>query len=389
MRLRKGLPLSQTLLLVALGLAEFARGALIITLLPAYVTGPLGASLTIVGWALSSHYFLDTVFRGPAGWLVDRIGVPRVLTMGLAIECLSLIGAMNTRHPAMIIVFVALLGVGTATHWPAVVTGTNRLTEPERRASMMGLVFAAWLTGSGLGPVLINFVLGGHDRIAFSLLIAADVLAFAVTIWIADPKLTQVHPREPKSRHLWRTLWRFRWVLPGTFVQNMTLGLMLPILQPFTTHVLHLDHVQFAELLLGSGAFTVVLLVPMGRITDRFGLHFPLVGGFFIAGGALLGIAFLRQFFELVIFGGILGLSYAMILPSWNAFLAGLIPKEIEGWLWGVFMTVEGLGMSVGPILGTRLFSLRIWLPFVVSSFILLVMGAFYALFPLREKIQS
>ena len=77
-----------------------------------------------------------------------------------------------------------------------------------------------------------------------------------------------------------------------------------------------------------------------------------------------------------------------MILPSWNAFLAELIPKDIEGWLWGVFMTVEGFGMAVGPILGARLFSLRIWLPFVVSSIILLIMGTFYASFPLKEKLQ-
>ncbi|AUW94209.1 MAG: MFS transporter [Sulfobacillus thermosulfidooxidans] len=385
---RERMSLPQTLLLVILGLAEFARGALIISLLPAYVTGPLGASLTIVGWALSSHYFLDTVFRGPAGWLVDHIGVPRVLTIGLAIECLSLIGAMNTTQPAMIIVFVALLGVGTATHWPAIVTGTNRLTAPERRASMMGVVFAAWLTGSGLGPVLINFLLGGRDRTAFLLLVIADVVAFAVTIMVSDPRLTHIHEQHLKSHPLWKTLWRFRWVIPGTFVQNMTLGLMLPILQPFTTRVLHLSHVEFAELLLGSGAFTVILLVPMGKITDRFGLRVPLVGGFFVAGSALLGIAFFRHFFQLIVFGGILGLSYAMILPSWNAFLAELIPKEIEGWLWGVFMTIEGFGMSVGPILGTRLFAYRIWLPFVASAIILLIMGTFYASFRVQDKIS-
>ncbi len=386
---RRRMPPAQILLLIILGLAEFARGALIISLLPAYVTGPLGASLTIVGWALSSHYFLDTVFRGPAGWLVDHIGVPRVLTIGLAIECLSLIGAMNTTSPAMIIVFVALLGVGTATHWPAVVTGTNRMTDPERRASVMGLVFAAWLTGSGLGPVLINFLLGGRDRTAFLVLIAADIIAFAVTIIVSEPRLTHIHEQQVTRHRLWKTLWNFRWVIPGTFVQNMTLGLMLPILQPFTTRVLHLDHLQFAELLLGSGAFTVILLVPMGKVTDRFGLRVPLVGGFFVAGIALLGIGFFRHFFQLIVFGGILGLSYAMILPSWNAFLAGLIPKEIEGWLWGVFMTIEGLGMSVGPILGTRLFTYRIWLPFVVSAIILLSMGVFYASFPVQKKISS
>ncbi len=383
------LSLAQILLLIVLGLAEFVRGALIISLLPSYVTGPLGASLTIVGWALSSLYFLDTVFRGPAGWLVDKIGVPRVLTIGLAIETVSIIGAMNTHKPYMIIIFMALLGVGTATHWPAIVTGTNRMTEPSRRGAVMGLVFAAWLAGSGLGPVLINFLLGGRDRIAFLVLVAADVLAFAVTVFVSDKRLNHIEEHQKIEHHLWKTLWQFRWIIPGTFVQNMTLGLMMPILQPFTTRVLHLNHVQFAELLLGSGAFTVILLVPMGKITDRFGLRVPLVGGFFVAGTALLGFSFFRHFYELIIFGGILGLSYAMILPSWNAFLAGLIPKEIEGWLWGVFMTIEGFGMSVGPILGTRLFAYKIWLPFAASAIILLAMGTFYATVPFQEKTQS
>ncbi len=379
---------AQIFLVGILGLAEFARGALIVSLLPAFVTGPLAAPITIVGWALSSHYFLDTVFRGPSGWLVDRIGPPRVLTIGVAIEILALIGAMNSRSPAWIIIFVALLGVGTATHWPAVVTGTNRLTPPENRASIMGLVFAAWLTGSGLGPVLINFLLSGHDRVAFLVLIMADIVAFVMTILVYDPRLYHIHRSDHKVQHWLKTLKPFRAVLPGMFVQNMTLGVMLPILQPFVTHVLHFDHWQFAELLVGSGAFTVLLLVPMGRVTDRFGLKVPLVTGFFLAGCSLTAVGIVRHFWPLIVAGGFLGLSYAMILPSWNAFLAGMIPKEIEGWLWGIFMTVEGMGMSVGPIIGARLFGYRIWAPFMSSALILFIMGVFYTVYPLRKPAR-
>ena len=287
---------AHVILVGILGLAEFARGALIVSLLPAFVTGPLGAPITIVGWALSSHYFLDTVFRGPSGWLVDRIGPPRVLTIGVAVEILALIGAMNTHSPDWVIVFVAILGIGTATHWPAVVTGTNRLTASDRRASVMGLVFAAWLTGAGLGPVLINFLLQGRDRTAFLVLIMADLLAFSLTVVVYDPRLFQIHETGNRVHHWFKTLKPFRAVLPGMFVQNMTMGVMLPILQPFVSRVLHFSHWQFAELLVGSGALTVVLLVPMGRFTDRFGIKVPLIVGFFLAGGSLTAVGLLRDF---------------------------------------------------------------------------------------------
>lgn len=378
-----------TRIIGVLGLTEFSRGALIIALLPAYVTGPLGASLTTVGWALSGHYFLDTVFRGPMGWLVDRIGPSKVLLIGVFIEIIALIGTMNAARPSGVIAFVALLGVGTATHWPSAVTGINRLASPDRRGSMMGLVFAAWLIGSGVGPVLINFLLHGRDRVAFLLLVLADVAAFALALGIYDPRLHRVRHPLHRTGHWIHALWPFRYLIPGMFVQTMTLGVMLPIVRPFTTGVLNLNQWQFAELLLGSGALTVLLLVPMGRLTDRWGIRFPLVGGFFVAGGALIGVAFFRGFFELVVVGGLLGLAYAMILPSWNAFLANLIPKHIEGALWGMFMTVEGLGMAVGPIIGARLFGWANWAPFVVSALILLGMGSFYWVFPMNNLIRQ
>lgn len=386
---KNGVSLVHALFISVLGLAEFSRGALILSLLPAYVTGPLGDPLTVVGWAISVHYLLDTVFRGPSGWIVDHVGPTRVLTAGVAVEIIAFMGLMHSTSSSGVIFYVGLLGVGTAAHWPAVVTAINRITATERRASMMGLVFAAWLAGAGVGPVLINFLVKHRDHTAFILLVAVDSLALVLTLFIADSRLRMKDHVPPPIQERFRAIWPFRYVLPGMFVQNMTLGVMLPIFRQFTVRILHLNHWQFAELLLGSGTLTVLLLVPMGKFTDRFGNRFPLIAGFLIAGLALSGIAFLRGFLELVIAGGVLGLSYALILPSWNSFLAEKMPKDIEGWLWGVFMTVEGLGMAVGPILGARLFSAAEWLPFLVSAVILVIMGGFYAFFPFQKYMEG
>jgi MFS family permease len=373
---------TQWALIGVLATAEFARTALLVTLLPAFVQGPLRSSLSIAGVAISAHYLLDTAGRSPAGWFVDRFGPRLTLIIGVAIEIGALVLAMHAHRPVWLIVFLAIMGVGTAAHWPAVVTGTNRLTPNKYRGAMMGAVFAGWLIGSGLGPVALNFVMGNQltDRFAFEVLIWADIAAFALVLLLNGPRLREFSP-EPRVQHTtrgWRVIWRLRAVLPGMLVQTMVLGLLMPVLRPLTHRVLHLSQWEFAALLLGAGALTVLLLVPMGRLADHMGLKLPLIGGFWLAGASLLGLAFLRSFWALLGVGALLGLSYSLILPSWNAFLARMIPAEQEGLLWGLFMTVEGIGLTIGPSVGARLFEVAPEAPFLLAAGILFVMGFFY-----------
>jgi MFS family permease len=305
--------------------------------------------------------------------------------LGVSLEVLSLVGLMNVHAWPWVIFWVALLGVGTATHWPSVVTGTRRLSHEDSRAQSMSLVFVAWLVGSGLGPIAVNFLMGGRDRTAFLMLVAADLVALGLTFVAKHPVLHSRLRRWPREGQWLSRLWPFRFILPGMFMQNLTLGILLPVLEPYLVRVLAFSQVAFSELIAGGGAMTIVLLWPMGRLTDRFGLRFPLIGGFFIAGAALVGVVSTRQFMGLIVWGGLLGSAYAMILPSWNAFLARLVPFSVEGSVWGLLMTVEGFGMAVGPILGTRLFEVAPWLPFGFAGVILAMMGAFYWLFPLER----
>lgn len=380
---------TQWALIGILAFAEFSRTALVVALLPSYVTGPLGASLTLVGLAISAHYLMDTLFRSPGGWLVDRIGPQLTLLGGLVIELVALLFLMHVRTPTGVVLSMGLFGVGTAAHWPAVVTGTNRLTALTHRGTMMGTVFAAWLAGAGIGPVLINFVVGssGSDALAFLILLGADLAALGLVLALTDRRLLDyVSPRRGLNFAGLRYIWPLRAVLPGMFVQTMVLGELLPVLEPLTHRVLHLSQWAFAALLLGSGAITVILLIPMGRMADRLGLKIPLVVGFWMAAGAIAGLSVIREFWALVGVGGLLGVSYALILPSWNAFLARLIPPEEEGLLWGVFMSVEGLGMAVGPVIGARLFQLSIIAPFALAALVLTMMGMFYWFYPTPEK---
>ena len=370
-------------LIVLLG--EFVRTGLLVTLLPALATGSWHVGLEAAAWAISVHYLVDTIGRTPAGWLVDRFGTRRVLAVGMAIAFVALVLLFTLGgHHVPLYLLTGLYGVGTAPLWPATVTeatGDRR----QSAGSVMGYVFAAWLVGAGLGPILTNLAVHGSFTWGFLLLVAGQG---AVLFWA--PAVTGITRRLKRPQTPWRALaqalWQVRPLLPGMFAQTLTLGLFLPILNLFTQRVLHLNPISYAELLFGAGGVAVVLMVPLGRMSDRIGVKAPLAIGFALAAIAVLLLGGARTFTSALGFGAMAGLAYALILPAWNSLLASVAPGGAEGSLWGVFMSVEGLGLSVGPVLGAHA-----WVmfgtkgPFAVAGVVLLVMAVFYFSYPLQR----
>jgi len=170
------------------------------------------------------------------------------------------------------------------------------------------------------------------------------------------------------------------------FAQTMTLGLFLPIINAFTQRVLHLNPFSYGELLFGAGAVAVVLMVPFGKLSDRIGIKLPLTLGFALAGASVLALGFSRSFGTALGCGATLALGYAFLLPAWNSLLASVAPGGAEGSLWGVFMSIEGLGLAVGPVLGAFFWGqFGTEGPFWAGSFVLVVMAAFYLIYPLNR----
>ena len=370
-------------LIVLLG--EFVRTGLLVTILPALATGSWHVGLEAAAWAISIHYLVDTIGRAPAGWLVDRWGTKKVLTAGMAIAlvALGLLFALGGHHVPLYLL-TGLYGVGTAPLWPATVTeatGDRR----QSAGSVMGYVFAAWLVGAGLGPVLTNLAVHGSVMWGFLLILAAQA---GVLFWA--PAVTGITRRLTRPQTPWRALfgalWHVRPLLPGMFAQTLTLGLFLPILNLFAEGVLHLGPVGYGELLFGAGGLAVVLMVPLGRMSDRIGIKVPLAAGFALAAVAVLLLGGARTFAAALTYGAMAGLAYALILPAWNSLLASVAPGGAEGSLWGVFMSVEGLGLSVGPVLGAHAWTAYGVLgPFAVAGIILAAMAIFYLSYPLQR----
>lgn len=368
--------------LLVLALVEFVRGALIFSLLPLYGQYVAAYSLGVIGTAISLHYLIDNGFRIPAGWLSDRFGGKWLMAGGIVLSGISLYIIYQRWNVTWFMLGAGLFGLGVSPVWPTVITGVAAKMPLRNMGEALSKVFVAWLVGAGLGPVVINFVIGRSYGISFSLLGGVLGLAFFLAVIGRFPRIQEKRKLAPGLylRELWEEIGSLWMLYPGMFVQTMAVGVLMPILAIYARTVYGFSTEQFSYLLIGGGGFTVLLLVPAGKLTDRLGVKGPLVGGFLVAAIALILLPLQKTGLRALGIGVFLGVAYSFILPAWNGLQARVVSPEKRGTMWAVFMTIEGIGTATGAFVGGKVWdSFGPQAPFFTSAAVLLAMAGFYA----------
>jgi MFS transporter, DHA1 family, multidrug resistance protein len=392
-------------LLFIMLVVEFVKGALLITILPVYMKTALNASAFVIGWTLAAQYIGDNILRTPVGWIIDKIGYRTTMLSGVVTTLLSVIIIATTSEYIWTIISCTLLGLGTAPLWPCVVTGTTEVAGDQAKGTIMSVIYMAWLSGVGLGPVVINFFIQGSDyHLAFRLIIGCTLAVVLVALLLprrapqhldkasSRPQFPNKQPRKKLqsakqvvSTRKERILTYFREVkrslsvspllFPAMFAQTFALGILTPILTLYAKEILRLSSSQYSLFLIVGGIVTVSFLVPVGKLVDRFGIRWFLTTGLVITSATLLIFTSIHSLTLLYVLVAWLGLGYAFIIPSWNALIASAIPPDKRGAVWGFFLTIEGSGMIVGPIVSGKLWDVYgPRAPFWVSGIVLVAL---------------
>ena len=342
-------------LLTVLFLIEFSRGAFFLTFLPFYGTKYMAVSVVSVGLVISVHYLFETIFKSAAGLYYDRYG-RRIVLIGLLISLAGLLALSFFLNPLLQIAAAAVFGLGVSPLWLAVIKIVAPV-ELANRGGRMGAIFAFWLSGMGAGPVAINFAMAHSYHLALVVIISTFTLAVLVAL-VSFPR-TAANSTQVRAYRLWDEVRRLaclstvtRILLPGMFLQTMAASLLLPVLPLYAGDVLGLNHNQYALLLISAGAGTLLFLIPMGKLVDILSLKILLTAGFGLSTFFLVTLTFFHNLQAVFILAVLVGISYAVVLPAWNALLAKVISVEQQATGWGIFGTVEGLGIAVGPALG-------------------------------------
>lgn len=167
-----------------------------------------GISETGMGWVYTTLLIFYTIGMLPGGWLIDRIGSVRALTLfGVTMGTFgALTGTLGffTHSPESLwlglLVIRAFTGFCNATLHPGAAHVVSDLMSDRRRATANGMVTA----GALIGVALVNPVFGWlMDEIKWPLafMVAGGTLVAYGLLWrnIATPSLPAPLPRTPEQ----------------------------------------------------------------------------------------------------------------------------------------------------------------------------------------------
>lgn len=410
---RKGIVITPFVwkLLVIMFSTEFVKGALLVSILPIYMVSTLGLPAVIIGWAFALQYIGDNVFRTPLGWLVDKIGYRYSMVFGLLLTFVAVGILALSESYIWIIIGCCILGIGTSPLWPCVITGATEVAGEHARATIMSTVYIAWVTGVGLGPVTINFLVQDTFTLAFRILIVIMVLVTLVALTLPSRNTSSKPVQEGVKRdRIKEGAFSFRLDLdkvktyfqevkasvqvsklffPALFLQSFSIGLLTPVVTLYVRQVLKLSGTEYSLFLVFGGAFTVLLMMPIGKLVDRWGTKWFLHAGFALSASMLLIFTTIRSMPLLYMIVALIGIAYAMIIPAWNALIAEAVPKEKRGAVWGFYLTIEGFGMISGPIVSGKIWDeLGPASPFIASGIVLIILLIVHILISSRNKLM-
>ncbi|MEK8126852.1 MFS transporter [Paenibacillus filicis] len=357
---------------------EVVRSAFVISFLPAYAADHLGISVAAVGLAVSVHYIADTAVKAVAGYLLDRFAPQAILHVSLAIAFIGLGMAFFSQQPWMLISGAALIGLGVSPIWLICLSSIHE----GQRGSQMGTIYTVWLASLGIGPVAVNFVIDYGYRLTFWVLAVIFAAGWLIALsWNATLKPIQTQTLGEQWAQLRWKLVAMKPLVPGMILQTAAAGLLVPILPTLARQHLGLSYSQYSLVLIAGGVVTTLCLIPMGRLSDRWGRKWFLVGGFSALALGLIGLLLsANHLYATMLMAALLGGSYAAVLPAWNALMSYFVPPDQKGMGWGVLSSIEGIGVMVGPLIGgwvaSRYYaSVTVWLSAAMLAFI-----AFYYL---------
>jgi MFS family permease len=265
--------------------------------------------------------------------------------------------------------------------------GISAVTKEKKNfGTAMGVIQISSLGGTGLGPIIINFLVSKSYTLVFWFLLACMVVVVIISLFLPGKGNKQVYAASrgvgQKGRlrallqNIRHTLHHIRhnlkvspFLYPALFLQTFAIGLLTPVITLYVRTELGLSPEAYSAMLIAGGGIAVAGLIPVGKLVDRYGTSLFLNVGFASAAISICLFALTRSIPIVWFLVILIGLSYSCILPTWDTMLSHLIPEGEKGTVWGFFLTIQGFGMIIGPIVSGKLWD---WLgpsaPFLASG---------------------
>src|SRR5579862_3930115 len=143
-----------------------------------------GFSIVTMGWILSSFQWAYALFQIPGGWLGDRIGPRRAMTLIVSWWSLFTCATVFAWSAGSMALIRFMFGMGEAGAFPIATRSLSRWMLPTERGLAQGATHAGSRLGAALTPALVVLIIAGFGwRDAFLMFGSLGILWAITWFW--------------------------------------------------------------------------------------------------------------------------------------------------------------------------------------------------------------
>lgn len=332
--------------------------------LPLYITS-LGGSATQWG-LLSGAFGLAMIFAEPTwGWVSDKIGIAVPFVISRFASTLLLPIYTLTGNMGLLLAIQCARAVIEVAIGPLSRKALAYSFGSDGKGLGIGVFQACLGVGQGIGPLLGGYVIDrwGYPQ-AFTLCSGLSFLSFLMVV-INRARLSSVGkgPGSPpvsvrlKAPEIANVAQNDSFY-PAFFVLALIaiflfvgIGVTRAFVPLLGFSVLDLPPSQVALLLAISGIVRGILMVSMGKVSDRLGREPLIVGGLLLLSISLFGYGFLSGFVNMAIVTLINSIGWSAAVPAAVALVSDITPSSRQGQMIGLYGSCEDLGLMIGSLL--------------------------------------
>ncbi|WMJ69445.1 MFS transporter [Stenotrophomonas sp. 24(2023)] len=351
-----------------------------------------GLSVTAAGvlWMLAAR---------PWGALSDRIGRKRVLMVAMAAYALIYVAmavfvdvALATLPPVWLCVLAlvgarALVGLFYAAVPPTAAALIADQAPPGQRAGVMAKLGSANAVGMVIGPAAAGWLAWRDLSLALYVAAVLPLLALAVLAWRLPATPPVAAAQGPRPRLAWFDS-RLRLPLLAVFAAMISVTIAQVTVGFFAIDRLHLAPAEGARVAgLALTAVGVGLIVAQALVMKREGIRPArwIAVGAFISAFGFASVAWVQQPWQLLAGYALAAFGMGFVFPNFQALAADSVQAHEQGAAAGTVAAVQGMGMVVGPLLGTVLYRVGMSLPYLLVGVLLLGLALAAVLHRSRE----
>jgi MFS family permease len=386
--------------LVAMILANIA-GQMLYTLLAVYLAD-LGASVTQVGLVFTLASIVPMVLQIFGGWLSDSIGRLKTIAIGATVASFSYIIFPLAPTWQWVLAGLCLEYVSNSLVGPSFGAFIADQSSEENRGKVFGISQGIFMVVGVIGPALGGFLADLYGfrimlAIAGGVYVSAAVLRVGMALWVKEKSAAGSEPPSLVSLRsnlgVMLTMLVSGGVLSWIFITDGVRDIasnLSNVLEPlYISQVGGLSVTQIGLLHSAFSAAMMLVMLPAGWLSDRFGERTPIVTGFGLQVAAMVIFLIAQEFWVFVAYAALFGVGVGIMAPAYNALISKVVPEKNRGVAFGLFYTSLGLISLPAPWIGARLWeSLGPRIPFLLTAVAMLV-SIFPAWFKFRLPAKT